>query len=87
LSSVEQISGCGSISWRKLHTLCSKSIGLLTVGGREMSECKSVDRENQRGYYNVDTEIMAEKAGRLESFVARHGLYDKFIEEDKAGKR
>lgn len=52
-----------------------------------MSECKSVDRENQRGYYNVDTEIMAEKAGRLESFVARHGLYDKFIEEDKAGKR
>jgi hypothetical protein len=52
-----------------------------------MSECKSVDRENQRGYNNVDTEIMAEKAGRLESFVARHGLYDKFIEEDKAGKR
>ncbi len=53
----------------------------------EMSQCKSVDPENQRRYYNVIWESQADKITRLEKFLDRHGLYDKFIEEDKAGKK
>ena len=33
--------------------------------GREMSECKSVDRENQRGYNNVDPSCLAFRSFEL----------------------
>ncbi len=61
----------------------------LTLAGwfHEMHECKSVDPENQRRYYNVCGEISSEQFVRLTGFLERHGLYDKFIEEDAAGKR
>ena len=53
----------------------------------EMMECKAVDPENRRDYYMVCSEIDAAEVVRLEKFLVRHGLLDKFIEEDKAGKR
>jgi hypothetical protein len=49
----------------------------------EMGECTSVDPENQRRYYNVRGEIQAVMVMRLEAFLERHGLFDKFIEEDR----
>lgn len=58
----------------------------LTGWIREMFECKSVDPENRPRYYNVLGEIDAEKVIRLEKFLDRHGLYDKFIEEDRVRK-
>ncbi len=53
----------------------------------EMGDCRSVDPENRNPYYNVEGEINALMMIRLLDFLDRHGLYDKFIEEDKAGKR
>ena len=37
--------------------------------------------------YNVGGEIESERVIRLEHFLDRHGIYDKFIQEDKAGRR
>jgi hypothetical protein len=61
----------------------------VTLNGwtREMLECRSVDPDNQHRYYNVVGEIASVRIVRLERFLDRHGLYDKFIEEDKAGKK
>ena len=54
---------------------------------REMNQCWDVDPDNTVRYANVMTEADATQILRLEHFLARHGLYDKFIEEDQAGKR
>ena len=54
---------------------------------REMFECTSVDPDNPLPYLNVNYQINVLQTMRLEHFLGRHGLYDKFIEEDKAGKR
>jgi hypothetical protein len=53
----------------------------------EMIDCRSVDPENKLRYYNISGELASEKLIRFHHFLERHGLYDKFIEEDKAGKR
>lgn len=63
------------------------SFGTLADWQGEMRNCESVDPENRPRYYNVLGEIGAEQDMRLEHFLDRHELYDKFIEEDKAGKR
>jgi hypothetical protein len=61
----------------------------VTLSGwfHEIFECKSVDPDNRQRYYNVLGEIDSAKVMRLEKFLDRHGLYDKFIEEDKSSKR
>jgi len=59
----------------------------LQTWAEEMDDCRSVDPANHGQYYNIVGEIQATQFQRLMSFVGRHGLYDKFIEEDKAGKR
>src|SRR6266852_4491831 len=56
----------------------------LNAWSHEMNDCKSVDSENKRLYYNVAGEIQAERVIRLADFLDRHDLYAKFIEEDKA---
>jgi hypothetical protein len=53
----------------------------------EMFECKSVDPDNVRLYHNVLSEVAATQVLRLERFLQRHDLYDRFIAEDRAGKR
>ena len=60
---------------------------ILTRWAHEMFECKSVDPENGPRYYILQGEIDSARVVRLEHFLDRQGLYDKFIEEDKAGKR
>ena len=52
----------------------------------EMEECETAD-PNNAAYHNLRAEILAFKSMRQLHFIVRHGLYDQFIEEDKAGKR
>lgn len=59
----------------------------LNSWSQEMADCDSVDPANDTRYYNIRAEIIAVEQARLLSFLARHGLFDKFIEEDNAGKR
>jgi hypothetical protein len=63
--------------------------GYLTLvsWSHEMGECTSVDPDNHALYFNVVGEIGSEELIRLEHFLDRHALLEKFIEEDKAGKR
>jgi hypothetical protein len=65
------------------------SPGYKTLDGwrHEMMERQSVDPDHQHTYYNGCEEIDAEQVSRLEDFLQRHGLYDKFLAEDKSGKR
>jgi len=53
----------------------------------EMADCRVVDHDRSLYYDNVSAEISSAQLLRLERFVDRQGLWDKFIEEDKAGKR
>lgn len=52
-----------------------------------MIDCKVVDPDNRDAYYKLFAEIASAKVVRLEKFLVHHGLLDKFIEEDEAGKR
>lgn len=52
-----------------------------------MSDCEKVDPDNRRKYYNTRAEILATQQSRLLNFIDRHDLYNKFLEEDAAGKR
>jgi len=63
-----------------------ETIDALTGWTDEMYDCMSVDPENRIRYYNVTGEIWAAKSRRLVNFLLRHDLYDKFIEEDSAGR-
>jgi len=53
----------------------------------EMDNCQKVDTDNRWKYYNTSGEVDAEKLVRLINFLNRHDLYQKFKEEDAAGKR
>ncbi len=53
----------------------------------ELHDCERVDSNNRFIYHNTESEVIAEQALRMESFIQRHGLWNKFINEDSAGKR
>jgi hypothetical protein len=53
----------------------------------EMDDCQKVDPPNAWKYYNVHGEVADLRAARMIRFLVRHGLYEKFIAEDAAGKR
>jgi len=65
------------------------SIGYKELNGwsQEMFECRSVDPEFHNRYYNTAAEIAFEKIIRLEGFLDRHNIYNKFMAEDAQGKR
>ena len=46
-----------------------------------------VDPVNGRLYYNVMGEISAQRSVRKTHYLQRHGLYNDFLKEDKAGER
>jgi hypothetical protein len=54
---------------------------------REMGDCDKVDPNNHSNYHDTEAEITVEDALRMEGFIQRHGLWNKFIDEDTAGKR
>jgi hypothetical protein len=86
---VEQCQADQRLWLAKLEGSAGASPDFVTLEHRsqEMDDCISVDPANHAKYYNVESEILAAQAQRLLSFISRHELYDKFIEEDKAGKR
>jgi hypothetical protein len=53
----------------------------------EMGDCVEVDPKNAWLYYNVGGESNNLQAARTIRFLKRHQMWDKFIEEDEAGKR
>ena len=54
---------------------------------KEMDACQEIDPLKWHEYYNTSAEMDAERLGRYMDFVRRHGLYERFIKEDKAGMR
>ena len=63
------------------------SLEVIRAWGSEMHNCQEVDPENSHKYYNTQSEIVTEELLRLRNFIVRHDLWDKFLEEDAAGKR
>ena len=53
----------------------------------EMITCNDVDPPHTTDYYNTASLNMAAIATRMGHFIQRHQLWDKFLEEDAAGKR
>jgi hypothetical protein len=53
----------------------------------EMQQCKDVDPANQDKYYNTQNEAIAAESIREANFIARAGLWERFVAEDAAGKR
>jgi hypothetical protein len=53
----------------------------------EMGDCDKVDPKNHSNYHSTEAEIVAEEALRMEGFIQRHSLWNKFIAEDSAGTR
>jgi len=53
----------------------------------EMADCQTVDPANQVKYYNLQSEIVADEAIRMNHFLMRHDLMGQFLKEDSDGKR
>ena len=68
--------GASSLKYEVLHE---------RVG--EMIACNDVDPPNTTEYYNTASLTFAAMAARMNKFIQRHQLWDKFLEEDAAGKR
>src|ERR1700733_5260164 len=63
------------------------TFNVLPRWGFEMGDCEKVDPDNESKYYNIGAETHALQATRLLNFIDRHGLREKFLAEDAAGKR
>ena len=59
---------------------------VLTQLQKEMDDCIKVDPSSRWKYYNVMGKSL-HKVVRMIHLMDRHGLSDKFLEEDAAGKR
>jgi hypothetical protein len=59
----------------------------LNAWGQEMSACGVVDSQFKIQYYNTAAEIQSEDVVRFLAFISRHDLYQRFVTEDKQGKR
>jgi len=70
-----QSGGLADVSYREL-----------TAWGEVMSECESVDPQNQDRYFNTISEIIAAKVVRLTAFLDRRRLWQQFLAEDAQGK-
>jgi hypothetical protein len=60
---------------------------VLTRWETEMKDCQDVDPSNHLKYYTTQEEGSEAQGFRMINFLIRHGLWDKFIAEDAAGKR
>lgn len=59
----------------------------VTKWSQEMIDCEEVDPQHRWQYYNVRGELAFVEAFRYGHFLERHGLWEKFLAEDAAGKR
>jgi len=86
--SVEQCRADQRVWMEKLeHSPSDSDYETLIGQASEMEECASVDSQNERRYHSVEHLIVTIQAARMMSFLARHDLVDKFLAEDRAGKR
>jgi hypothetical protein len=69
------------------HTADNVIFPTLQAWEHEMNQCTSVDPPNHNKYYNTWSEAIADESLREYRFIKRHGLLDKFVAEDAAGKR
>jgi hypothetical protein len=53
----------------------------------EMNDCEKVDPANMDKYASVENQIMYVREGRFHNFLKRHQMWNKFLDEDAAGKR
>jgi len=53
----------------------------------EMVHCEDADPKGYEGYRRVMTAINVEIRKRLEDFIRRQGLTNKFFQEDASGSR
>jgi hypothetical protein len=60
---------------------------VLDAWGTEMSNCYHVDPDHRFKYYNTEMEIYTAQLLRLQHFLQRHDLWQKFRDEDAAGQR
>src|ERR1700723_3112788 len=71
-------------------TDASKSIlptyDVMSAWSVEMLDCRDVDPDNKIMYSNTHREITVERMLRLQHYLDRHQLWDKFKAEDAAGK-
>jgi hypothetical protein len=59
---------------------------VMVAWSHEMSDCQEVDPANRVKYYNANGEIWVDLLLRQEKFLRRHQMWEKFIEEDAAGR-
>jgi|HubBroStandDraft_6_1064221.scaffolds.fasta_scaffold802742_2 hypothetical protein len=60
---------------------------VLRQWGSEMQDCQTVDPNNASKYINVYMEVDASLLTRTINFLARHKLFQSFVDEDAAGQR
>ena len=73
----------------KMENESMSDVTILTILAweHEMQQCKDVDPANQDKYYNAQSEAIAAESIREANFIARAGLWERFVAEDAAGKR
>jgi hypothetical protein len=63
------------------------TVNILTKRSDELDDCQKVDPDNVGKYVNATSEIDILKATRMVHFLRRNGMFQKFLDEDAAGKR
>jgi len=53
----------------------------------EITDCEEVDPTHRWDYYNLAAEISATQGRRMYHFIKSHAMWQKFLDEDAAGKR
>ena len=54
---------------------------------QEMGECGRLDPDHSSDYDHTGYDILVTRVTRLEAFLHRHDLWDKFLDEAAQGKR
>ena len=75
----------GAKDWA--HSATNTSARTLILWGHEMTICGNVDPNNDAVYSHTWQLIQLTLNSRVEDFVMRHGVWQQFLAEDKAGKR
>jgi|SRR4029077_8454721 hypothetical protein len=60
---------------------------VLSQWSTEMIDCQKVDPTHSWDYNNLGWEISTTQATRMLSFIHRHDMWQKFLNEDAAGQR
>jgi hypothetical protein len=63
------------------------TVDVIRTWSSGMMKCEDVDAANRLKYYDTESEIITERMLRLEHFLDRHDLWQKFKAEDAAGVR